>query len=62
MLQQFDTYFRPGQSWSSGMVKGFDLWTVQLLLQVSRYASENEHVVIYFEKHNEMFNTFLWER
>ena len=53
MLQQFDTYFRPGQTWSSGMVKGFDLWTVQLLLPVSRYASE---------KHKEMFNMFLLER
>ena len=32
------------------MVKGFDLWTEQLLLQVLRYASENEHLVIDYEK------------
>ena len=44
------------------MEKGLGLWTVQLLLPVSRYASENEHVVIFFEKHKEMFNMFLLER
>ena len=32
------------------MVKGFDLWTEQLLLQVLRCASENEHVVMDYEE------------
>ena len=36
------------------MVKGFDLWTEQLLLQVLRCASENEHVVMDYEKEEEV--------
>ena len=36
------------------MVKGFDLWTEQLLLQVLRCASENEHMVIDYEKEEEV--------